>query len=67
MPHLDASALLTDQDGLEFLSKVLEGPADPLPVRRSFGRPSGKGLRVRSKVVGEVNRPRRLAPLPEAV
>ena len=67
MPHLDAGALSADPEGLEFLSKVLEIHSDSLPPRRAFDVPARKRSADRSMRQAEVNRPRRLVPISEAV
>lgn len=67
MPHLDAGALSTDTDGMEFLSKVLDVRSDAAPTWRPFDLPGKSKARPKVRLHAEINRPRRLVPVPEAV
>ena len=65
MPHLDANALADDPEGMEFLREVLDvSPSAPRP----WGAFEVKPLAVtpQRNLEAEINRPRRLALVPEA-
>ena len=67
MPHLDAAALSLDSNGLDFLGKVLETPANFAIPRKAFDVPASNTGLSDVLVECEVNRPRRLEAMVEAV
>ena len=66
MPHLDANALTSDPDGIEFLRGVLEVPVETSASRSAFDPFSRSRKRPQKRVDTEINRPRRAAAVTEA-
>lgn len=65
MPHLDAKALSDDPEGIDFLREVLEVSATAPRPWGAFDVKPAAGTPQKS-LEAEVNRPRRVALVPEA-